>query len=84
LVAPGPTPSELVRRDDERQQLLGVLLQLPDDEQAILRLRYWEGCTMAAVCERLNLTRDAAAWLMQKALRHAKKLMEQGNPANRE
>lgn len=77
LVDPRPTPSELVRRDDERQRLFGVLLQLPEDEQAILRLRYWEGCTMATVCEKLNFTRDAAAWLMEKALKHAKKLMEE-------
>jgi RNA polymerase sigma-70 factor, ECF subfamily len=71
-----PSPSELVRHDDERQQLLSVLLQLADDEQTILRLRYWEGCTLSAICQRLGLSRDAAAWLMQKALKHAKSLLK--------
>jgi RNA polymerase sigma-70 factor (ECF subfamily) len=73
---PAPSPSELVRQDDERQKLLGVLLQLPEDEQAVLRLRYWEDCTLAEICRRLNLSRDAAAWTMHKALRRAKTLMK--------
>jgi RNA polymerase sigma-70 factor, ECF subfamily len=72
---PAPSPSELVRHADERRQLLAVLLQLPDDEQAVLRLRYWEDCTLAEICRRLNLSREAAAWIMHKALRRAKTLM---------
>lgn len=76
LADSAPSPSELVRHDDERQQLLSVLLQLPDDEQTILRLRYWEGCTLSAICQRMDLSRDAAAWLMQKALKRAKSLLK--------
>ncbi len=72
LADPGPSPSQLVRFSEERTRLLGVLRQLPDDEQAILQLRYWEGCTLVEICERLDLTRDAAAWLIHKALRRAK------------
>ena len=45
------------------KQLLAVLLQLPDDEQTVLRLRYWDGCTLSEICQRLNLTRDAVAWI---------------------
>jgi len=71
-----PSPSELVRGADEREQLLKVLLQLPPEEQEILRLRYWDGCTLSTICQRQNLTRDAAAWLMQKALKRAKSLLE--------
>lgn len=73
---PAPSPSELVRHADERQQLLAVLVQLPDDEQTVLRMRYWEDCTLAEICRRLNLTRDAVAWTMHKALRRAKTLMK--------
>jgi RNA polymerase sigma-70 factor (ECF subfamily) len=73
---PTPSPSELVRHDDERQKLMAVLLQLPDDEQTVLRLRYWEDCTLAEICRRLNLTRAAAAWTMHKALKRSKSLMK--------
>jgi RNA polymerase sigma-70 factor, ECF subfamily len=77
LADPAPSASEVVSGDEERQRLDRVLCQLAQDEQAILRLRFWDGCTMPVICERLKLTRDAATWLMHKSLRRAKKLLEQ-------
>lgn len=77
LPDPAPSASEVVRRDEERERLDRVLCQLAADEQAILRLRFWDGCTMPVICERLNLSRDAAAWLMHKSLRKAKKLLDE-------
>jgi RNA polymerase sigma factor (sigma-70 family) len=47
---------------------------LPPRYQEILRLRYFEGCTVAEVAERLGVKTKSAQKLITKALRRAERL----------
>jgi RNA polymerase sigma-70 factor (ECF subfamily) len=64
------TPSQQAMRREAAEALSRALEQLPDEERQALRLRYLEGLTLVQVCERLDLTKDAAVWLLQKGLKH--------------
>lgn len=63
------TPSRAAMWNETNERLMAALEALPADERQALRLRYLEGKTLAELCGELDLTRDAAVWLMQKGMR---------------
>lgn len=74
------TPSQQAVLHEDALQLAHALERLPEDERAVLRLRYLEGRTLAQVGDDLGLTKDAVVWLMQKGM----KRMRQWLPRNDE
>lgn len=51
----GTTPSRRVVRDQEKQQLLAAMEQIPSDHQIILELSYWETLSGAEIAEALEI-----------------------------
>ncbi len=67
-----------MRREDS-DQLAHALDALPDDEREVLRLRFFEDFTLKQICEEMSLTKDAATWLMQKAMKRLKPRLPKDN-----
>ena len=74
-VAIDSSPSRVAARQQEQELLLRGLRRLPLDQQVVLELFYWEGCTSAQIAEivgiphgtvrsRLRLGRDALEALL--------------------
>jgi RNA polymerase sigma-70 factor (ECF subfamily) len=66
------TASGRVLHGEERERLRRALDELPSDQQSVLRLRYFEGHTLADVAAEMGITKDAVLWLMQKAMKQVK------------
>lgn len=63
------TPSHHAMQREAATQLAESLERLPEDERAVLRLRYLDGRTLVQIGEDLGLTKDAVVWLMQKGMK---------------
>lgn len=63
------TPSQQAVLHEDAVQLARALERLPEDERAVLRLRYLEGQTLMQVGDELGLSKDAVVWLMQKGMK---------------
>jgi RNA polymerase primary sigma factor len=73
MAAPQPGPQEEVELDLDRETLHEALFELPEDEQAVLELRYGfvadaEPQTVAQVVRSLDITRDRVRRLEQHGL----------------
>lgn len=66
------SPSQQAIRGEEAVRLAQALDRLPEEEREVLRLRYFEGLTLVEIAQRLDLTKDALVWLMQRAMRRLK------------
>jgi RNA polymerase sigma factor (sigma-70 family) len=67
-VPSSPSPFATVAQRDESRYLQGLLTRLPLLCQVILRLRFWDGLTRPAVCQRLGLTKGVEARLERETL----------------
>lgn len=64
---------EKLWRDQLHEAMEGVLVELPEEQSAVLRCRYYEGQTLAAAAEKLETTADEVRKLEKiglKELRH--------------
>jgi RNA polymerase sigma factor (sigma-70 family) len=58
-LAPGPTPSSIVRASERARRVLDALDKLPDLEgREIVRLRYFEGLSLKQIAARMGLSYD--------------------------
>ena len=73
LVGHETTPSQIVLRAEQSAQLKDALSSLPEEEQGVLRLRYYENYSVQQIAEVLGLTPDAVAWRMKKGMKAMKK-----------
>lgn len=73
LVGHETTPSQIVVRAEQSVQLQNALSSLPEEEQDVLRLRYYEKYSVQQIAEALGLTLDAVAWRMKKGMKAMKK-----------
>lgn len=68
LAADTPTPSQLASKREDAVRLADALSQLPEDYQAVLMLRIFEGLSAAEVAQRLGRTAGAVRMLQMRAL----------------
>lgn len=73
------SPSRVAMEREESKLLEQALERLPDDERAVLRLRYLEGFTLARLCDELGLSRDAVVWRMQKGMKRLRNWLPGGD-----
>lgn len=66
------SPSQQVVRNEESERLARAIVQLPEDEQEVLRRRYLEGQSLVEVASAMGLTKDALVWLMKRAMKNVK------------
>jgi RNA polymerase sigma-70 factor (ECF subfamily) len=69
LNRPGePTPEEQVLQWERAAMLREHMRGLPDDQQRALRLRFWEGYSVAEVAEKLGRNENATKQLLHRAM----------------
>src|SRR5579875_1833398 len=68
LLAPGPTPSQVVSADEQMERLRQMIKTLPEDYQFVLHLRYQEGLTFEAIGQRMGRTANAVRLLWLRAV----------------
>ena len=68
LPAGSNTPDHSAIRREDAAMLAGVLTRVPDDYQAVLRLRYWDGLTFPEIAIRIGRSEEAARKLWYRAL----------------
>lgn len=70
--APQPTvaPDDIERLHDELdlQRIVGVLGNLPAEDQRLIRLRFWEELTLEQLAERYNISISTAAYRLMRIL----------------
>lgn len=76
LAANGPTPSEILRHEELREQIRTALLQLNEPDRELLVLRYVEQLPMAEVSALLGVTEGAAKVRAFRALQRLRALLE--------
>jgi len=62
-----PQPEEWVDRWERAASLRALMAELPADQQDALRLRYWEGMSVAEVAARLGRNENATKQLLFRA-----------------
>jgi RNA polymerase sigma-70 factor, ECF subfamily len=70
------TPSKIVSGDEEDQQLIRAVEELPERQRDVVRLRVWENLDFDDIAERLATTEAAARKAWFRAIQH---LTESGN-----
>lgn len=75
LSAHATTPSQIASKDEEANRLKMALSKLPNGEQEVIRLRYYEGWTVKQIADHLNITPDAVAWKLSKGMKAMKQQM---------
>lgn len=70
-----PGPASAVA---DRQDLLSVLHQLTDDQQHLVAMRYYAGCTTAEIAQALERTEQAVYSLEVRALASLRRLLAPG------
>jgi RNA polymerase sigma-70 factor (ECF subfamily) len=69
------SPSEELARHHELLHLSKALAQLPQDQRQALELHYLQGCTVAAVAERMERSERSVAGLVRRGLQRLRGLM---------
>ena len=69
LAAAGPTPSQIVEKHERLLRVAGSLEELSADQQEAVLLRYFQGCTLAEISERMNRSPASVAGLLHRGLR---------------
>ncbi|MCI0455855.1 MAG: sigma-70 family RNA polymerase sigma factor [Gemmataceae bacterium] len=74
-VASGPSPSQLVAREEQLLRLGAALAQLPEDQRQAVELHHLLGLTVAEAGERLGRTRAAVVGLLFRGLKKLRQLL---------
>ena len=73
---PQTSPSRRAMRGEQRRILDEAIRQLPDDQQAAVRLKYLEQATLAETARRLGKTEDAASGLLQRGIARLNRILK--------
>lgn len=76
LVAPDPTPSTHLRRDEDARRVADLMSQLPDDYRDVILLRNFNGLRFDRVAEQMDRSPVAARLLWLRAIRKLRELYE--------
>ena len=71
-----PTPEERVLQWERAASVRQHIGALPDDQQRALRLRFWEGYSVAEVGERLGRNENATKQLLHRAVSNLRTRMK--------
>jgi RNA polymerase sigma-70 factor (ECF subfamily) len=69
LPASGPSPPEVIHREESRQQVLAALRSLPEEYRMPLALRYLTGADYDAISEQLGLTNGSLRGFLHRGLK---------------
>jgi RNA polymerase sigma-70 factor (ECF subfamily) len=75
LAADQSSPSHRAWRAEEVLRLAAMLAALPERARQALHLKYWQGCSLAAIARRLDCTRGAVVGLLQRGLGQLRKAL---------
>lgn len=68
-------PTQRVMLTEDSVRLAQALEQLPDDQKAAVRLRYFEGWTLTELSSHLNRSEDAVASLIKRGIRKLRQVL---------
>jgi RNA polymerase sigma-70 factor (ECF subfamily) len=70
-----PTPDEVVERREQRDRLLGMLRQLPDEYSLPITLRYIAGADYDTIGRQLGLSNGSLRGLLNRGMAKLRELM---------
>lgn len=73
---PHTSPSRRAIRGEQRRILEDAIRQLPDDQQAAVRMKYLEQTTLAETAQRLGKTEDAVSGLLQRGITRLNRILK--------
>lgn len=79
LVGRDETPSQIVRKQERREQLEAALAELPPVDREVLAMRHFEQLSNAEVAEVLGIETAAASKRYLRALKRLRKLLTPGD-----
>ena len=68
IVSDEETPSERIAQDDLAGWLDVFQTRLPPESRTVLRMRYWQGCSLSEIASAMELSKSSAARLLRKSL----------------
>ena len=71
------SPSRVIRREEALGALLACMIQLTEDQQHVIRLRFMEGQSVAEVAKQLDKSEGAVVALTRRALEALRISMQQ-------
>jgi RNA polymerase sigma-70 factor (ECF subfamily) len=69
-------PEQIALRTEEHALLRGLLLHLPEQQQAVLRLRFAHDLRSPEIARRLNKSEGSVRMLLSRALNHLREIYE--------
>ncbi|WP_041745862.1 RNA polymerase sigma factor [Coraliomargarita akajimensis] len=66
--ADAPNPGQVVERDDQHAQLLGLMQQLPDNQREVVRLKFQNGLSYKEIAAITELSVSNVGFLLHTAL----------------
>ncbi|MCE5342655.1 MAG: RNA polymerase sigma factor [Eubacteriales bacterium] len=76
---PNPTPEDAYLAQSERERLQSAVARLPDEQQALLSLRYGDGMSYDALAQTLGLNPGTVKSKLNRAKEKLKKLLPEPN-----
>ncbi|HLG61049.1 MAG TPA: RNA polymerase sigma factor [Ktedonosporobacter sp.] len=77
------TPEQVALRSEEYALLRDYLMHLPEQQQAVLRLRFADDLRSSEIARRLNKSEGSVRMLLSRALNHLRKVYAQEIPERR-
>lgn len=75
LAADQSTPSERVQRAEDVQRLIGVLEQLPPQQQIAVRMRFLEGMSLQEIADAMQKSKTAVAGLLKRGMQTLRQIL---------
>ncbi len=76
LVSQDPTPEESAQLGEETSQVIRILSQLSEAEEAVLKLKYLDGLSTSEISLLLEKSEEAVRQLLSRGIRRARSLLE--------
>ena len=70
-----PSPSQMAVRREQHEQMETCLMLLPTAQREVIRLRYYDGHSVAEIVQRMGRSETAVAGLLKRGLSTLRKLM---------
>jgi RNA polymerase sigma-70 factor (ECF subfamily) len=80
LAADGSSPSEQAARQEQVLRLADALGQLPDDQRAVIEMRYLKESSVGEIAEVVGKTEPAVAGLLRRGLQKLREILGDREP----